>query len=169
MIRQQVFNNITCYSADVIIMKLQEILTADCTICSVQLNSKKRILEKIATIAAQKVPELSQQQLLTSLMEREKMGSTGIGNGIAIPHGRLTQTTKVIAVFITSEKPIAFDAIDDRPVDIFIALFVPESACDQHLSTLQSIAKLFSDKNTSKLIRKCNDNVKLFEFIKQLG
>jgi len=150
-------------------MTLQEILTADCTLCSVALASKKRILEKIAATAAVKAPNLDQSQLLASLMEREKMGSTGIGNGIAIPHGRLKTLDKALAVFVTTEKPIAFDAIDDRAVDIFIAIFVPENACDQHLSTLQSIAKLFSDKHTGKIIRKCSDANELFNVINQLG
>jgi PTS system nitrogen regulatory IIA component len=150
-------------------MKLQNILTADCTLCSVSLSSKKRILEKIASVASTKIPELDHHQLLSSLLEREKMGSTGIGNGIAIPHGRLTDTNDVVAVFLTSKSPIAFDAIDNRDVDIFIALFVPENCCDEHLSTLQSIAQLFSDKNTCKQVRKCNDDQKLFDYIKQLG
>ena len=71
------------------------------------------------------------------------MGSTGIGNGIAIPHGRLSKCKIVVAVVVTTETPINFDAIDNRPVDIFIALFVPEDACKEHLTTLQSIAKFF--------------------------
>jgi len=150
-------------------MKLQNILTADCTLCSVSLSSKKRILEKIASVASTKIPELDHHQLLSSLLEREKMGSTGIGNGIAIPHGRLTDTSDVVAVFLTSKTPVAFDAIDNRDVDIFIALFVPEKYCDEHLSTLQNIAKLFSNKNTCKQVRKCNDDQQLFDYINQLG
>jgi PTS system nitrogen regulatory IIA component len=150
-------------------MKLQNLLTADCTLCSVSLSSKKRILEKIASLASAKIPELDHHQLLSSLLEREKMGSTGVGNGIAIPHGRLAGTNDVVAVFLTTASPIAFDAIDNRDVDIFIALFVPENCCDEHLSTLQSIAKLFSDKNTCKKVRKCKDSRALFQYIEQLG
>lgn len=150
-------------------MKLQNILTQDCTYSSVDITSKKRILEKICSIAATKIPTLDQHQLLDSLMERERMGSTGIGNGIAIPHGRLSDTSKVIAIFLTTEQPIDFNAIDNRPVDIFIALFVPQDCCDEHLSTLKSIAKLFSDKNTGKLVRKCTDNRELFELINKLS
>jgi len=150
-------------------MKLQDILTKDCTNCSVPINSKKRILEKICTLAVNKIPDLDQHQLLDSLMEREKMGSTGIGNGIAIPHGRLNKAEKVVAVLITTEQAIAFDAIDDRAVDIFIALFVPEDCCDEHLSTLQSIAKLFSDKSNGKLIRRCSSDEQLFELIQTLS
>jgi len=150
-------------------MKLQDILTKDSTCCYVPINSKKRILQKICSLALNKIPELDQHQLLDSLMEREKMGSTGIGNGIAIPHGRLNNTQQVIAVLITTEQAIAFDAIDNRAVDIFIALFVPENCCDEHLSTLQSIAKLFSNKNNGKLIRKCRTNEQLFELIQTIS
>ncbi len=150
-------------------MKLKDILTLDCTFCSVPINSKKRILEQICSIAVTKMPVLDQHQLLDSLMEREKMGSTGIGNGIAIPHGRLANTTQVIAVVLTTAQPIAFDAIDNRPVDIFIALFVPENCCKEHLSTLQSIAKAFSNKETCKKIRKSSSNNELFTLISQLS
>jgi PTS system nitrogen regulatory IIA component len=149
------------------IMKLQETLTADCTFSAVKLSSKKRILERICAIAVNKVPDLDQKQLLKSILEREKMGSTGIGNGIAIPHGRLTNTKKVIAIVLTSEAPIPFDAIDNRAVDIFVALFVPENSCDEHLQTLQSIAQLFSDKIFCKRIRKCLTDDELFQLIQQ--
>ncbi len=150
-------------------MKLQQLLTPDSTRSLVPINSKKRILEEICLLAANKIPDLDQHQLLDSLMEREKMGSTGIGNGIAIPHGRLANEQHAVAVLITTEKAIAFDAIDNRAVDIFIALFVPENCCDEHLSTLQSIAKLFSNKNNSKQIRKAQTDEQLFQLIQTLS
>ena len=95
------------------------------------------------------------------------MGSTGIGNGIAIPHGRLSETNQVVAVLLTTQEPIDFDAIDNRPVDVFVALFVPESACKDHLSTLQSIAQLFTNKQTSKKVRKCTESEQLFQLIQE--
>jgi PTS system nitrogen regulatory IIA component len=148
-------------------MKLQDILSSDCTECAVHAASKKRILEKLCAIAATKISELSPQELLTSLMQREKLGSTGIGNGIAIPHGRLSNTENVVAVLITTDEPVAFDAIDQRPVDIFIALFVPEAHCKEHLATLQSIAKLFKNKEFSKKIRQCKNNQQLYNLISE--
>jgi len=102
-------------------------------------------------------------------MAREKMGSTGIGNGIAIPHGRLNGTEQVIAIVMTTEQAISFDAIDNRPVDIFIALFVPEDHCQEHLTTLQSIAKIFSNKSIAKQARKCQNDNELFQLIQQAG
>jgi PTS system nitrogen regulatory IIA component len=150
-------------------MKLQDILTLDCTLCAVQGTSKKKLLEIICETAANKIDNLDTYQFLESLMAREKVGSTGIGAGIAIPHGRLSDTSQVIAVLVTSELAIEFDAIDNRPVDIFIALFVPEENCQQHLVTLQSIAEIFSDKQIAKKIRKCQNAQALFNTIKNVA
>lgn len=146
-------------------MNLIEILSSDCTLCAVEATSKKRVLETICKTAADKLPDFSTYELLESLVAREKMGSTGIGNGIAIPHGRLANTEKAIAVLITTHEAIEFDAVDNRPVDIFVALFVPEEQCQQHLTTLQSIAKMLSDKAVCKSIRKCESNEELHQFI----
>ena len=148
-------------------MQLSEILTTSCTSCDVAVTSKKRILEKICQLAANQVVDIDQDELLESLLDREKMGSTGIGNGIAIPHGRLPNAHKAVAVLITTQQAIDFDAIDDRDVDIFVALFVPENSCQEHLDTLKSIAKLFSDKKVLKQVRKCSDNQTLFNLVQQ--
>jgi len=148
-------------------MQLSEILTTSCISCDIPVTSKKRILEKICQLAVNQVSNIEQDELLQSLLDREKMGSTGIGNGIAIPHGRLPNTNKAVAVLITTQQAIGFDAIDNRDVDIFIALFVPEDSCQEHLDTLQNIAKLFSDKKMIKQVRKCSDNQTLFNLIQQ--
>lgn len=147
---------------------LQNILTPDCTLCAVSGSSKKRILDQICVAASQKLSNYEHHDLLASLMAREKMGSTGIGNGIAIPHGRLPGINDVVAILLTAQDPVAFDAIDNRPVDIFIALFVPEESGQEHLTTLQSIAKTFSDKNTCKLVRKCQSSQELYDIIQQV-
>ncbi len=147
-------------------MKLNDIITLNCTMCAVQASSKKRILEIICEKAAQSLEDYNTCSLLESLMLREKMGSTGIGNGIAIPHGRLANSNQIIAVIATTQSPIPFDAIDNRPVDIYIALFVPEECCQEHLSTLQSIAQLFSNKQLCKEVRKCQTNQALFDLVK---
>lgn len=146
-------------------MTLQEILTLDCTLCAVPVKSKKRLLEQVCQIAADQLRNSNPTDLLESLLNREKMGSTGIGNGIAIPHGRLTDTNKTIAVFLTTQNAIEFDAIDNKPVDIFVCLFVPQDSTEDHLETLQSIAKLFSERKTAKLVRKCTNQQEMFDLI----
>ena len=135
--------------------------------CAVPATSKKKILETISEKASEHIESSSTFELLDSLITREKVGSTGIGNGIAIPHGRLPNTEKVIAVLVTTTEPIAFDSIDNRPVDIFVALFVPEAQCQQHLCTLQSIAQVFSDKRMCKQARKCETSKELFSLVQQ--
>jgi len=148
-------------------MTLHNILTLSCTQCAVPVQSKKRLLEQICQLAAHELGDVSASDLLDSLLNREKMGSTGIGNGIAIPHGKLKNTDKAIAVFLTTEQAIDFDAIDNRPVDIFICLFAPEGNTQEHLETLQSIAKLFSDRKTAKRVRKCVNQQEMFNLIQQ--
>jgi len=148
-------------------MTLQDILTLDCTQCAVPASSKKRILEQICLLASEKMGNCNASDLLESILNREKMGSTGIGNGIAIPHGRLNNTNEAMAVLLTTEQAIDFDAIDNKSVDIFICLFVPKNSTQEHLDTLQSIAQLFSDRKTAKQVRKCTDNQQLFNLIQQ--
>lgn len=100
-------------------MELCTILRPECTTCATP-GSKKKVLELISDLVAAQYPTLSSQEIFESLVAREKMGSTGIGNGIAIPHGRLADIDQPIAILIKCEEPIAFDAIDKQPVDIFI-------------------------------------------------
>ncbi|GFD92547.1 PTS IIA-like nitrogen-regulatory protein PtsN [Alteromonas sp. KUL156] len=135
-------------------MDIQAIISLDRTECAVQCNSKKRILEIIADIAAKNNESIDQATVLSSLMSRERMGSTGIGNGIALPHGRLAGLEKVIAIIVTCTPAIDFDALDEKPVDIFFALLVPEEQTEGHLQTLATVAGKLSDKETIKAIRR---------------
>ena len=107
-------------------MLIQDFLSRDCTKSAVPCSSKKRAIELISELAAQRLG-LDEQELFERLLAREKMGSTGIGGAIAIPHGRIPDGHPLTAVFLTLEQAIAFDAIDNQPVDILFALLVPES------------------------------------------
>jgi PTS system nitrogen regulatory IIA component len=138
-------------------MNLQTIISTHRTQCAVQCNSKKRILEIISEIAAENNKDIEQDAVLTALMNRERMGSTGIGNGIAIPHGRLLNLARTTAIVVTSDPAIDFNAIDDKPVDIFFALLVPDDENKEHLRTLSGIATKLSDKERVKLIRKAKN------------
>ncbi len=146
-------------------MEIKDILSPDCTQCAVQGTSKKRILEVISQIAAQHTSDIDQLTFLSSLLSREKMGSTGIGNGIALPHGRLSGLKKTLAILVTSKPSIAFDAIDNNPVDIFFAIFVPEDQAQGHLQTLATIAGKLSDKDVVKVMRKAETDQQLYESI----
>lgn len=148
-------------------MEIKDILSPGCTKSAVQGSSKKRILEIISQIAAQHIANTDQATILSSLLSREKMGSTGLGNGIALPHGRLANLENVLAVLVTSKPPIEFDAIDNKPVDIFFALLVPEDQAQGHLQTLATIASKLSDKSTVKALRNAGGSQQLFEIISQ--
>lgn len=146
-------------------MNLKFILRPESTKVISNCASKKKILEQIAHIAQDQLPNLTENEILDSLMNREKLGSTGIGNGIAIPHGKIKNSEKAVAVFIVNQTPINYDAIDKRPVDIFCALLVPENQCDTHLSTLASIAKMFDNKEVLKKIRRAETDQILYDII----
>ncbi len=146
-------------------MEIKDILHPDCTLCTVHGTSKKRVLELISQIANQYLMDIDQATILSSLTCREKMGSTGIGNGIALPHGRLHSLENVVAILVTSEKPVDYDAIDNAPVDIFFAILVPENKASEHLGTLSAIATKLNNKGTLSLMRKAKTDQELFEAI----
>ena len=146
-------------------MEIKDILHPDCTLCAVQGTSKKRVLELISDIANKHITDIDQATILASLMNREKMGSTGIGNGIALPHGRLKNLKKVFAVVMTNQSPIEYDAIDKLPVDIFFAILVPEDQAAEHLGTLSAIAAKLTNKDTLKRMREAKTDSELFEVI----
>jgi PTS system nitrogen regulatory IIA component len=147
-------------------MELCNILRPECTTCATP-GSKKKVLELISELVAAQYPTLSSQAIFESLVAREKMGSTGIGNGIAIPHGRLDDITQPIGIFIKCDEPIAFDAIDKQPVDLLFALLVPSDQCKQHLSTLSAMAEKLSDKQVLRQLRKASTSEELYQVISQ--
>ncbi|KKO49576.1 PTS cellobiose transporter subunit IIA [Arsukibacterium sp. MJ3] len=146
-------------------INISTMLAENCTKSAVLFNSKKRILEYIAELAHQRLPEMSEYTILESLMTREKLGSTGIGGGIAIPHGKLKTVTEPILIFVVTKEAIAFDAIDNQAVDIFCAILIPEEQCQAHLTTLAGIARLLSQKELTRKIRHCESNEQLYQLI----
>ncbi|KUJ00852.1 PTS IIA-like nitrogen regulatory protein PtsN [Vibrio sp. MEBiC08052] len=145
-------------------MQLNEVLSLDCTKSAVQCSSKKRALEIISEIAANYTGQ-NATELFENMLSREKVGSTGIGNGIAIPHARMTFSENAVAVLIQCEEPIDFDAIDNRPVDILFALFVPEEQCQIHLKTLAQMAERLNDKQVLKQLRKAENDQELYDIM----
>ncbi len=148
-------------------MEITKLLSPERTHCAAPGLSKKRALEMISELAARQCPDLPQHELFESLLAREKMGSTGIGNGIALPHGRLDRITDPIAVLVKAEEPIPFDAIDGKPVDLLFALFVPEQDHQAHLATLHTIAQLLSQKELCRALRKASNDRELYELLTQ--
>ncbi|OCQ20252.1 PTS IIA-like nitrogen-regulatory protein PtsN [Pseudoalteromonas luteoviolacea] len=146
-------------------MKLSELISEDCSKAAVLFNSKKRILQYISELAQQKIPDSNQHDILEALLNREKLGSTGIGKGIAIPHGRLSGLSKVVAIILVNQQAIPFDAYDDRDVDVFVALIVPDGENKQHLETLASIADKLTNKVFCKRIRQAENDSELYQVL----
>ncbi len=145
-------------------MQLSEVLSLDCTKSAVQCSSKKRALEIISEIAALHTGQ-NATELFECMLSREKMGSTGIGNGIAIPHARMSDSENAVAVLLQCEEPIEFDSIDNRPVDLLFALLVPEDQCKEHLKTLACMAERLNDKQILKQLRNAASDQDLYNIM----
>lgn len=145
-------------------MTLHCVLHRDCAKSAVSCTSKKRALEIISELAA---PHLNQsaKPLFESMLSREKIGTTGIGNGIAIPHGRIQGTENAVAILLQCQKAIDFDAIDNQPVDLLFALLVPDDQCQTHLKTLAQIAEKFKDKQFCKQLRHAESDEELYRIM----
>ena len=144
-------------------MRVRELLTQDRTVHSVEGVSKKRLLDRIATLVADSCKSMSAQEVFDSLVARERLGSTGIGEGIAIPHCRLPGCDKPVGMLLRLEEPIDFESIDGKPVDLVFVLLVPESNPEQHLKTLSHLAALFNEASYRQRLRNSTDAESLYE------
>nr|WP_298410100.1 PTS sugar transporter subunit IIA [uncultured Halomonas sp.] len=144
-------------------MSLEAILPPERALFAVPGGSKKRVLEFFSTFIAQNTPSLDSQEVFGRLIGREKLGSTGIGNGVAIPHARDPHCKTPVAGFLKLQEAISFDAIDGEPVDLIFILLVPEAADETHLALLAQVASLMNDANTRMRLRKSESQSQLYE------
>lgn len=140
----------------------EELLTEKRTFNSIDCTSKKKVLETVADSLCSEVRELNQDDVFFNLIDRERLGSTGLGNGVAIPHCRINGCLEPVALLLKLNKPVDFDAIDARPVDIVFALLVPEDSHDDHLKILASIAERLSNPNYLDNLRTAQDSSSLY-------
>ena len=140
---------------------LQGLLTADHIHYGITISSKKRLLEELAGLLSQQRTALDKDTVCRTLTERERLGSTGIGGGIALPHGRLNGINECIAAVIRLKEPLGFDAPDEQPISLAIALLVPADAATQHLQILAELARLFHDTGRREKILKAPDTAGL--------
>ena len=141
---------------------ISNILTLERTQLGAQCSSKKRVIEYAANFLADKIPDANADDLYEHLIAREKLGSTGIGEGIAIPHSRLSECEDTLGALFILENSVDFDAIDRVPVDIVFVLLVPTEATDQHLQTLSMLAQKFSQQSFRDSLRKAGSSEELF-------
>ncbi|MEX2474945.1 PTS IIA-like nitrogen regulatory protein PtsN [Marinobacter sp.] len=143
-------------------LTIENILSPELTLCRIPASSKKRVLEFIAERVNHQDAILSDTQIFNNLISRERLGSTGIGQGIAIPHCRLEGLDHVVGVLMTLEEGVGFDAIDNQPVDLVFALIVPKEATSEHLELLSQLAEKFNDRGFCDQLRQCTDAQALF-------
>lgn len=148
-------------------IKIASILTPERTQTKVECRSKKRALEMLADFIAENTSGINAEELFLQLVAREKLGSTGIGSGIAIPHCRFNTNGATIGALMTLSNPVDFDAIDGAPVDIVFAMLVPENAESEHLKTLASLAEALQQQNYVKSLRRASDPDQLFHLAVQ--
>lgn len=144
-------------------MNINQILTPERTFCHAPASSKKRALEIVADFLSSNNPNIDSTELFENLTARERLGSTGIGMGVAIPHCRYNKIEQTQACLVKLKQPVDFDAIDNQPVDILFVLIVPEDAHDEHLQTLAELARLLSQTEYRNQLRKSQTSEELFQ------
>ena len=133
-------------------MEIAELITPDCVIANLKASSKKQALQEMARRAAE-LNNLSERAVFDVLLERERLGTTGVGHGIAIPHGKLPNLDRLYGVFARLARPVNFESIDELPVDLIFLLLAPEQAAAEHLKLLARVSRLLRDKSVCEKLR----------------
>lgn len=128
-------------------MDLKEILTPERIAVSLHVSSKKRLMERVAALLLKGSAGLDRNTVFQILLDRERLGSTGVGNGVALPHGRANDLHQAIGAVATLDEPLDFDAIDGAPVQLVFALLVPAEATEGHLKLLAHLASMLSNRS----------------------
>lgn len=144
-------------------MKIKDILSVDSVFVEAKALDKKQLLTKMAHLASEKT-DLDEDVLFNALLERERLGTTGIGHGVALPHTRLEKLKKIYCAFIKSE-PMDFDAVDKKPVDLLFLLLVPENAGADHLKALARLSRLLRNEKATEKLRKTTLPKELYKII----
>ena len=144
-------------------MNITDILSPERVVCRDDVGSKKRLLEQLSELLAASSPKLSQNEIFDALLNREKLGSTGLGKGVAIPHGRMDTLEHPLCAFIKLATPVDFDTADGQPVDLIFTLLVPEDSTEEHLQVLSTIAEIFSNSGICSALRACESSDCLLE------
>ncbi|NDW04489.1 PTS IIA-like nitrogen regulatory protein PtsN [Jiella pacifica] len=124
-------------------------------------NSKKQVLQELAGKAAE-ITGISEREIFETILGREKLGSTGVGNGIAIPHGKLGELDRIVGLFARLSRPVDFDALDDQPVDIVFLLLAPQGSGADHLKALSKVARLLRNRDIVDEIRATRDGSAIY-------
>ncbi len=144
-------------------MRIADLLAPENVYPAFSAKSKKQALQDLSRKAAEDV-DLDQRTIFDTLLERERLGTTGVGNGVAIPHGRIRELNRIYGMFARVDPPIDFEAIDEQPVDLVFLLLAPENAGADHLKALARISRLLHDQSLCEKIRGIQDKEALYAF-----
>ena len=147
-------------------MDLHDLLTPEAVLPGLLVEDKKQALQAVSETAA-RIAGVKPRNVYMSLWQREQLGSTGVGRGIAIPHGRLPDVSRITCVFARLEKPVPFDSIDGEPVDLMFLLLAPEHAGADHLKALARIARLMREPKAAEKLRASRDRAALYAVLTQ--
>jgi PTS system nitrogen regulatory IIA component len=145
-------------------MSIADLITPHSVIAKLSVTTKKQALQELSRRAAILL-DLPERRIFDVLLERERLGTTGVGMGIAIPHGRLTELSRVHGMFARLERPVDFAAIDDQPVDLFFVLLAPESAGADHLKALARVSRLLRNRAVCEKLRGTNNADALYALL----
>ena len=145
-------------------MDLTDLIEVSAILPTLKANSKKQLLQLLADKAAS-ATGIPEREIFDTIQQRERLGSTGVGNGIAIPHGKLGGVKRITGVFARLETPGDFEALDDQPVDLVFLLLAPEGAGADHLKALSRIARVLRDADAVAKIRGTRDAAAIHAFL----
>lgn len=137
-------------------MPLSDLLSSDAVFPSLKVTNKKQVIQALAAKAAQLTGH-DEREIFETLLRRERLGSTGVGGGVAIPHGKLPKLDRIVGLFARTDSPIDFESLDGEPVDLIFLLLAPEAAGADHLKALARIARLLRDPEVAKKLRAARD------------
>ena len=145
-------------------MNIADLLAPDAVLPGLKAQSKKQLLQELA-VRAHGLTRLSERRIFETLVERERLGTTGVGAGIAIPHGRMTEAKTITGIFARLENSIDYEAVDSQPVDLVFMLLAPENAGADHLKALARVSRLLRDKGTCEKLRAAKSTEALYSIL----
>ncbi len=145
-------------------MQLKDFIASNAVLPSVKVASKKQLFQEISERAAL-ISGIGEREIFDTLWQREKLGSTGVGNGIAIPHGKLAKAGRMFGLFVRLDNPVDFDATDGIPVDLVCVLIAPEAAGADHLKALAQVARTLRDSTFATLLRATRDEAGIYALL----
>lgn len=144
-----------------------DLFSAETVIVDVNVSSQKQLFQDIATrlVEAHELTDIASRDIVSAAMERERLGSTGVGNGVALPHARIEGLDKVVAAFVRLSEPMDFDSIDGRPVDLVAFLLAPENAAGAHLRALARVSRTLRREENRSRLRSAPDALSIFTIL----